>query len=103
MTPLAKKIAGLHIQDSPAVDSPVLYWLQSECRIGSLRPSLDEFVRDQDEPLDPSLAVVESVSKDVITATLPCKMVDHESCRPFRVDVSVSIDPRSGVVSRNQP
>lgn len=92
-SPLAKKIVGTFILDDLRVRPPVYAWSQRECREGSLRPLVDEFVSAQEEPLDPGLLLVEKVEPTGITCCIPCKLFDGEGPSAFSTSVWLKLDP----------
>lgn len=100
MSDTAKKLIGTFIPAAPPPHSSTLAWAQAECRGGSLRGPLDEFAQKQEEPLDVSLAVVESVDKDGINGVIPCRMFDRESPSAFAVEVRFRIKPAEQQVQR---
>jgi hypothetical protein len=61
---------------------------------------LDEWAKDQPEPLDVGLLLVEKVESDHILARIPCRLVDHESPHPFGMEVWLKINPLTQAVAR---
>ena len=100
MSDIAKKLVGVFISDGPPPKASTLAWAQAECRSGSLREMLEEFAKDQDEPLDVSLAMVESVDANGINGVIPCKLFDHESPSAFLTEVRFRVNPSEGRVER---
>jgi hypothetical protein len=103
MSDMAKKLVGVFIPDGPPPKASVLAWAQSECRNGSLRELLEEFAKGQDEPLDVSLAVVESVDDGGINGVVPCRMFDQESPSAFSTEVRFRVNPSERRVERLAP
>lgn len=94
------KILGTHI-DPPAV-SPhgCVQWAQHECRYGSLRGYLDDYINKSKEPVLVSNTVVESITKDGITCVIPSRVFDHESASAFSYDLRLTLNPSTGEVVR---
>jgi hypothetical protein len=103
MSDIAKKLVGVFIPDGPPPKASTLAWAQAECRSGSLHEVLEEFAKAQDEPLDVSLAVVESVDHDGINGVVPCRMFDRESPSAFSTEVRFRISPSERRVERLAP
>ena len=100
MSDMAKKIVGVFIPAGPPPKASMLAWAQAECRSGSLREVLEEFVKAQDEPLDVSLVIVESVDSEGINGVIPCKLFDHESPSAFSTEVRFRLNPSERRVER---
>jgi hypothetical protein len=100
---LASIVAGTYVQDSlgKAKDSPVIAWVQKECRVGSLRPAVESFAKEQQEFLDPALVLVESVGTGQIECVIPCRSADHESKSTFMTEVRFKINPATGHAVRS--
>lgn len=103
MSPTAKKLTGMYIADSLRPVTSLTAWAQEECRTGSLRHLVERFAEAQDEPLDPSLLLVEKVDEKGILARIPCKVLDHESKHPFVAEVWLRINPLVREVVRVEP
>lgn len=99
---LAKVVAGTFIADSQgrAKTNPVIAWVQRELREGSLKPIVESFAKDQQEFLDPSLVLVETVTDNEIQCVIPCKQFDHESTGTFMAEVRFKLNPTSGQALR---
>ncbi len=97
---LVRQIVGSHIEDDKTTKPPVLEWLQSECRVGSLRHALEECVKAQPEPFRVDLAIVEKADPDKIIVRLPCRVADHESASSFEMDATFEVNPLTMSVKR---
>lgn len=97
---VARKIAGTFIEDDTSPKPPLHAWIQSECRNGVFKTTIEDCAREQPEPLRPDLTVVESLDADKITLRLPCRIVDHESPSPCAVDVLFELNPLTLTVKR---
>jgi hypothetical protein len=99
---LAKIVAGTYIADSQgkAKTNPVIGWVQKELREGSLKPVVESFAKGQQEFLDPSLVLVESITANEIECVIPCKAFDHESTGTFMAEVRFKVNPTSGEATR---
>jgi hypothetical protein len=89
---LAKKLVGTFIQDDLGAKLPLLAWMQEECRSGSLRKLIDEFVKVQPEMLEAELVLVESVDQHGINCVIPCRVFDHESPSAFAAEVRFRVN-----------
>lgn len=103
MSDLAKKIVGTFIQDSPVSNVPLVAWTQEECRSGSLRDIVDEFVEKQEEPLEAKLLIVENIDTHGINCVIPCKMFDQESPSSFATEVRLRISLSDRQAQRLEP
>ena len=92
-SPVARRIIGTYIVDARRPMTSLAAWAQEECRHGSFSGLIAEFASGQDEPLDVGLVLVEKVEDDGILARIPCKIVDHESPRPFQSEVWLKLNP----------
>src|SRR3546814_3363861 len=99
---VARLCAGTYIEDSQgkAKANPVYAWVQNECRSGSLRQAVDEFVQKQQEIVDPSLLLVESIEPDSIVCSIPCRVYDHESTGTFLSEIKFTLNPATGHSAR---
>ena len=97
---VAKKIIGIFIADDNRPKPSTVAWTQEECRHGSLRLIVDEFIAVQEEPLDAELLLVEKVDDVGITCLIPCKIRDHESPHAFQVEVRLRLDPAKRTIER---
>ena len=95
MSDTGRKMAGTFVQDSTP-GTPLLRWLQQECRTGSLSVYVRDFADAQSEPLDSSLVLVEGTNEHGLSCRIPCRMSDHESARVFEADVRFALDPSTG-------
>jgi hypothetical protein len=100
MSAIAKKLVGTFIQDNPGVKPPLLMWAQEECRKGSLRGLIDEFVKAQAEPLEAGLVLVERVDQQGIDCVIPCRVFDHEAPSAFSAEVRLRINLSERQVQR---
>ena len=91
----ARRIAGTYIEDDRSPKPPLLAWIQAECRAGCFREALLEAIKEQAEPLNTELAVVEKIDVDKITVRIPCAISDHESSSVFRSEVKFELNPVS--------
>lgn len=100
MSEIAKKAAGTFVPDAIFKLPNSLAWATEQCRTGSLKEPVRKFCEAQEEILDQSTVVAESVTADCIHCRIPCRCSDHESAGTFDFDVRFVLDPRSGVCRR---
>jgi len=100
MSELAKKVAGTFVEDGPAPNSALLRYFQTECRHGLFVEAVKEFARAQAEILDPALVLVEAVTSDSVTCSLPSRQYDHESGGTFPVEIKFALNPETGAATR---
>jgi len=96
----AKKAAGTFIPDTVVQLPNTLAWATAECRSGSLKVPVRKFCDAQEEIIDPSMVIVESVTNDCIQCRIPCRVSDHETAGTFPFDVRFVLDPQTGVCRR---
>jgi hypothetical protein len=92
---LARRIAGTYIEDDATPKTPLLDWIQAECRHGCFRKTIEECAKEHLEPLRTDLVTVESVDPNKITLKIPCRVADRESTSPFAADVTFELDPKT--------
>lgn len=98
---IAKKVAGTFIADSlVTMDQGVLLWATGQCRSGDLSEAVSQFCTAQDEMLDPTLVVVESVSAECIHCRVPTKIYDHESTHTSLAEVRFKLNPANKSCTR---
>lgn len=99
---LARIVAGTYIADSEgkAKANPVYGWVQKELREGSLKEAVASFAKEQQEFLDPSLVLVETIGPNEIECVIPCKHFDHEGAGTFMAEVRFTMNPTSGQATR---
>lgn len=93
---LARKAAGTFIEDVPAPGSPVLRWLQEECRTGRFKECVTKFAQGQDALLQPELVRVEFVTENGIICVIPGRHTDREDTHTYLVEVRCVLDPLTG-------
>jgi len=96
----AKKAAGTYVADSIWSLPTTLAWITQECRQGALAHYVRRFLEKQDEPLEQSLVVVESITSECIQCKIPCRCADHESAGTFDLDVRFDLNPQTGACHR---
>lgn len=97
------RIIGEHIDDDTAAKPATLAWVQAECRTGCFRKVLEEFVKQQPEPLRADLVLVEKVEADKIVLRVPGRMNDHESTSAFEVSALLELNPATLDMKRIGP
>jgi hypothetical protein len=100
MSEIAKKAAGTFVPDDIFTLPETLAWATQECRTGSLKEPVRKFCAVQEEILDQSVVIVESVATDCIHCRIPCRCSDHETAEAFDFDVRFVLDPKSGECRR---
>lgn len=101
-SPLAKRLSGTYITEAFRPITSLAWWVQEECRTGSLRGLIERFAASQPEPLDVEALLVEKVESTGILAKIPCKLVDHESPHAFQAEVWLRINPLLREIERVQ-
>ncbi len=97
----AQRLIGTHIVDSDPPSSPLVFWLQDQCRIGPLAPLVHAFSKTQPEPLDPKLVRVVEVSAQGLKILIPCKMFERECLeKPMETEVVAWLDPKKMQITR---
>jgi hypothetical protein len=92
---VAQRVIGTHIVDSAPPSSPLLFWLQEQCRSGTLAELIREFSEAQPEPLNPKLARVVEVSAAGLKILIPCKMFERECLeKPMEAEVVAWLNPQ---------
>jgi len=98
-----RKIAGTFIEDEKVPKPPLLDWIQSECRHGCFRRTVEEAVKHHPEPLRPDLVLVESADPETIKLKIPCRVADHESPSTFAMMVEFHLNPVTHCIKRVEP
>ncbi len=96
----AKKMAGTYVEDDKSPKAPTLSFLQEQCRTGVLRTYVEEFVKAQDEDVDPGLVLVDSFTPELISCRIPGKVADRENTSTFPLEVLFSLNPATGTAVR---
>jgi len=97
---VAKKVAGTFIADPGEPKTPVFAWLQSECRAGCFAHTVKAWCKEQAEPLDPALLIVDAISSNGIQGHVPCRIADHEATSTFLTEVAFVLNPKTSIVLR---
>jgi len=97
----AKKAAGTYVADSLWSLPVIRAWLTRECREGVLSHHVQRFCASQEEKLEHSSVIVETITDECIQCRVPCRCYDHESAGPFDADVRFSLNPQSGECRRD--
>jgi hypothetical protein len=98
---LAQQLIGTFIPDADPPASPLINWLQSQCREGPLKKAIWDFSSAQDEVLDPRRVRVVEVSKQGFKITLPCRMYERECLdKIFETEITAWVDLTSNRVER---
>lgn len=98
---IAQRVIGTHIVDSAPPSSPLLFWLQKQCRDGTLSSLVREFSEAQSEPLDPKLVRVVEVSAAGLKILIPCKIFERECLeKPMEAEVVAWLNPQENRVDR---
>jgi hypothetical protein len=99
---IARKLVGTHIVDSVPPSSPLVFWLQEQCRTGSLSGVVRSFSSEQPEPLDPQLTQVVEVTSAGVKIMIPCKMFERECLeKPLEMEVVAWLNPKDGRIERS--
>jgi hypothetical protein len=88
-----QRIAGTFLEDDPNPRPPLVAWIQVECRSGCFKSTLEEWAKNQPEPLRPDLVLVEKVEPEKIVLKMPGRMLDHESTSRFSLEVACELNP----------
>ena len=64
------------------------------------RKIVEDFCRQQEEDVQPRLVLVESFSAEGIVCVVPGRQRDHESSRPYPVEVQFLIEPSARTARR---
>lgn len=97
---LVRQITGHYIADAPAPGTPLIEWVQAECRSGCFKTAIAECVKKQPEPLRADLVIVEKIETNKITLKIPASLTDHESSSAFAVEVMFELNPATACISR---
>lgn len=88
------------MEDDPVPKPPTLAWVQSQCREGLFRHSLDKFIAEQAESMSANLVLVETVEPGRIVGRIPCRVADSESTSTFAMDVQFELNPLTQEIKR---
>lgn len=99
---VAKKIVGVFIHDSGGKGTPLLKWVQQECRSGKFSGKFKEFCDVQEEKPELCNLLVEEVTLTAVTGRIPVKVFDHEADSALSADVNFSLDLTSSLVTRTE-
>jgi len=99
---IVQRIAGIKVPDAFPQDE-VLSWAQVECREGSLRSLVEDFVDKRSEDADPDHVQVVGHGKDFLECMIPYPDDDRESPHPFVAELRFKVYPQSGRVIETSP
>lgn len=86
----------------PDPSSPVLAWIQHECRHGKFARNFRQFAElHTDEDLDYTAVTVVSISRaGLVECRIPSAAFDHESRSPVCTDVTATLNPQTRELRR---